>query len=771
MSALWRWRTLALATLLAYLGTVVACPGSCVCKWKNGKQTVECNDKNLLSIPAGMDPGTQVLDMTDNKLDELHSEIFLKMDLINLQRIYLVRCRIHAIDEHAFRGLTNLVELDLAGNLLDVVPTDAFLDCISLMRLTLSSNPIKIIKKASFARLGFLNTLEISDCELEEVQEDAFHGLHSLEWLRLDGNQLKSVQGRRVLPENLRGVELQGNPWECDCRLVELRAWLKRYNGSQTTEPTCHGPSKHAKRTIKSIAADDLACLPDVSPTSLFLEISEGKNLTLMCNVHATPEARVTWWFEGQLLQNDTLISPGVRLLYFIEEDGEDKRSELFLYNANADDNGTFVCTAENPAGSVSANYTIRIIVKEEPIVIGEVFPFEYVLAGVIGAVALFMVVIVTIIVCVVKCRRNNKRMEKREKTKEVALQYQQNTNSKVTREDDTEQIPPSIKQNINEQEHQQDIMFYSPPLSKNILGTMSPVAMANQLHSPISLRRYQLEQNPDLINDTETGVRVRKDDVEGCRDASVCTEQLTPMLHPTLVQFQPISCMRGSRKLYSLHSWDAGCSMDSEGYPADYGLPKIQPQHQHQVPHSHQHHAAPPPQPQPAENFYRTLPYNRAAKRASAANPMSRYSREAEFLSRSAHPAPYEHYCPDVRYTADGYLPKHCDVGTIPQVTVIPSPPEGYKTDGAPSSLPCATTICWPARVKTAPITSADNKCSTISRRCVGAQTTETGNDRQHAANAKTEPPPGATSTPDASNEVNQSPDEGYVDEQAVTL
>jgi len=53
-------------------------------------------------------------------------EVFSRLGLVNLQRLYLSNCKIGQIDPTAFRGLTNLVELNLAGNLLTAVPTATF---------------------------------------------------------------------------------------------------------------------------------------------------------------------------------------------------------------------------------------------------------------------------------------------------------------------------------------------------------------------------------------------------------------------------------------------------------------------------------------------------------------------------------------------------------------------------------------------------------------------------------------------------------------------
>ncbi|KAJ8933308.1 hypothetical protein NQ318_015302 [Aromia moschata] len=372
-------QVLSILLLHAVREVAASCSVFCACKWKNGKQTVECADKSLPEIPEGMDPETQVLEFSGNKLNKLSKELFLKKQLVNLQRLYLSTCKIKSVHKDTFKGLTNLVELDLSDNLLENVPSAALLNCPALMKLTLNFNPVSQLKKLAFNHLSYLNTLELSNCQISEIEEGAFQGLHSLEWLRLDGNRLKTIRGRRTLPENVKGVDLQKNPWECDCRIQELSAWLGDFSVPLSVEPTCQGPPRLAGRLVESIPSEELACLPDISPTSFYLELGKGK-----------------------MLQNNTMVAPGLHLVYFIEEE----------WKTNA-------ASSDNAAGSSQSNFTIKIVLKEDPIVIIVAFPLEYFLLAAIGISALGVLVLVVVAVSIVRCHRRSRRQQKRDQTKE----------------------------------------------------------------------------------------------------------------------------------------------------------------------------------------------------------------------------------------------------------------------------------------------------------------------------------------------------------------
>lgn len=409
------------AALLVLVGVILvggaqaACPRVCVCKWKGGKQTVECVNKGLQTIPPGIDQGTQVLDITGNSLIILSHEKFKVMGLTNLQRIYVSRCQLRQLDDVAFRGLTNLVELDLSHNELPLVPAAALEHVPGLMRLQMSNNPITKIKNGAFRTLKYLTTLEMTSCKVRTLEPEAFKGLDQLEWLKLDDNKLTSVPHQLMLPHSLHGIDIHNNPWNCDCNLHGLRTWLVKYNVPSSIEPRCSKPPRLQGHIIKSVHPDDLACPPEIRPTSLYIDVMEGKNVSFECHVTAVPSARIFWKFNEQSLDNISFVYDESSSFYIYEESGtnEEQVSHLRIEWVTDAHAGVFQCLAENQAGLVTSNFTLRIshppVVEER-----EESVMSHLLYIGIALVALVLLVIILLCVLIIRCcRRRSTTREK----------------------------------------------------------------------------------------------------------------------------------------------------------------------------------------------------------------------------------------------------------------------------------------------------------------------------------------------------------------------
>lgn len=359
-----------MVTTTAVASSSTGCPASCACKWKNGKQTVECVDKKVTGITAalGIDPATQVLDISDNDLSAagLPRDTFAAADLLNLQRIHAARCNMYYVHDQAFRGLTNLIDLDLSGNCLRHVPTAAFAECPSLMKLSLSGNPIDEVRARAFQHLSQLTTLDLSNCGLTVVEASAFDDLFGLDWLKLDNNRLTHVPGQHTLPIRLHGVELHHNDWQCDCRMGDMHRWLTSSRVPVTEEPLCSGPVEYANVPVRRLRGDELACAPiayaDTHPVQ---DVSEGVNVSFRCLVAATPVATVGWLFGGAPVYRHNSSE-------LITVDGN-TTAELYVYNTSLGDAGAYACVAENRAGIARANFTVIVRPKRPALTAGPV--------------------------------------------------------------------------------------------------------------------------------------------------------------------------------------------------------------------------------------------------------------------------------------------------------------------------------------------------------------------------------------------------------------
>ncbi|KAJ8721515.1 hypothetical protein PYW07_002290 [Mythimna separata] len=346
-------------TILAGIAPPGSCPAVCACKWKGGKQTVECVDRALITVPEPVDPATQVLDLSGNNLQILPQEAFAKTGLLNLQRVYLRNCNIGQIHDRAFKGLTNLVELDLSYNLLTEIPSDSFKDAPFLRDLTLSQNPVLKVHSDALNNLGSVVKLDLSKCDIREIAPDAFRTLRSLESLKLNHNKLRDIPLSSLEKvDKLRAIDLSDNPWTCDCRLRDLKLWLAKHKLLST--PSCYAPTRLANRPFSELPIEEFACKPEILPASRHIEASVGSNATITCRTEAVPSANINWYWNGRLLQNGSHFNSHQKI-YIFEEGDAKKKSSLILTNTQETDSSEFYCVAENKGGNAEANFTVHV--------------------------------------------------------------------------------------------------------------------------------------------------------------------------------------------------------------------------------------------------------------------------------------------------------------------------------------------------------------------------------------------------------------------------
>ena len=79
--------------LLLLASAVSPCPSVCECKWKGGKQTVECRNRGLITLPNNIDPETQV---SFNCFHSLTSLVQCTTKQVSESAVTLIRCPLNA---------------------------------------------------------------------------------------------------------------------------------------------------------------------------------------------------------------------------------------------------------------------------------------------------------------------------------------------------------------------------------------------------------------------------------------------------------------------------------------------------------------------------------------------------------------------------------------------------------------------------------------------------------------------------------------------------
>uniref|UniRef100_A0AAG5DFP8 LRRCT domain-containing protein n=1 Tax=Anopheles atroparvus TaxID=41427 RepID=A0AAG5DFP8_ANOAO len=153
----------------------------------------------------------------------------------------------------------NLEELDISGNYLDTVPDwSASMDISPLKKISFNRMPfLRVIKNNSFSKTANLKEIEISTCpELANIEENAFTSLTQLQKLDLSYNGLQQVHENIVHWNRIKhGVNLQGNPFRCDC---SMQWFLDRVISEMLSDRELHALFPDLRCTSPSIYKNQL---------------------------------------------------------------------------------------------------------------------------------------------------------------------------------------------------------------------------------------------------------------------------------------------------------------------------------------------------------------------------------------------------------------------------------------------------------------------------------------------------------------------------------
>lgn len=323
--------------------------------------SVNCSQRNLEDVPNDLHVKTWELNLDYNMIKLIKSIIyFARYD--ELRNLSLRQNSIEDININAFTGLVNLIALDLKGNMLTTIPTEALKSLPALETLILSGNNIQHISQHAFPTLKELSTVKLDKNRLFVIDDYALTSLVSLRSLSIQNNILQSLSSRALYKsgQDLETLHLYNNPWQCDCKLRWLRDWVERsYRKwpSNTILPICSGPHINSRKDFMKVPEHQFACKIMMYSSGTSLKIQAGTNVNLTCRLYSDPPAEMIWLHNDRRIRGDSK-DDHFRIVEYLENI---QNLVLTIKNFQKKDIGFYKCLARNPMGRDSVTYKVNL--------------------------------------------------------------------------------------------------------------------------------------------------------------------------------------------------------------------------------------------------------------------------------------------------------------------------------------------------------------------------------------------------------------------------
>lgn len=413
---------LILQILLAYLVLCTAdndwtnhCD-NCKCMWSNGKKYANCRESGLNEIPKSLSTEIRDIDFTGNNFNRLFAFEFKNANLQDIHKLKLQNCSILVIDKNAFYGLELLIELDLSYNYIKELDQNIFLENKKLRILSLKHNKLKHLENKLFYNMSHLQQVFLNNNELKSISTKVFEGTSLLKHIGLSHNKIKQMDYEFIeLYPKLNSLELEGNPWNCDCNLQKFRN-ATIYRTLSTNPIVCEEPDRLRGKEWSDTDVI-FACNPVIiEPQTDKVFEAESSNVTLTCKVIGTPLPDVNWKSNGRLIDKDHHKNIQ-KYVITNEQINKVRISYLTVINVNYRDRGEYKCIASNPGGEEERNITLLVRGGDGMSSFGYPSSLNNDLTLIIilsvGAIILLIVIFILAICCCKRTRRNNNALSK----------------------------------------------------------------------------------------------------------------------------------------------------------------------------------------------------------------------------------------------------------------------------------------------------------------------------------------------------------------------
>ncbi|XP_068607884.1 SLIT and NTRK-like protein 3 [Brachionichthys hirsutus] len=240
----------------------IICPLGCTCNLHitDLGLTVNCKEFGFLNV-SQLTPrplNGRKLYLSGNLIQRIYRTDFWNFSSLDL--LHLGNNRISYLQEGAFSSLTSLRSLFLNGNNLERLSPHMFLALQNLRYLYFEYNKIQEIDPGTFDSMSSLQLLFLNANLLQSLPLGVFSGVN-LARLNLRNNHLHQLPLAGVLEHLtvLVQVDLQQNPWECNCEAAPLKRWLEGLSAVVVMgEVVCHSPEKTKGVDLRSLSMDVL---------------------------------------------------------------------------------------------------------------------------------------------------------------------------------------------------------------------------------------------------------------------------------------------------------------------------------------------------------------------------------------------------------------------------------------------------------------------------------------------------------------------------------
>ncbi|XP_078583413.1 uncharacterized protein LOC144866092 [Branchiostoma floridae x Branchiostoma japonicum] len=254
-----------------------------------------CDGLGFSTVPQFLPTDVTRLDLSRNAITTLDWTDFSRYPRV--KSLYLESNHISTINSGAFHNLSSLTALHLASNRLTSIRADMFYGLDILEFLDLDQNSIRDIEPGTFNNTPQLNTLKVAqnrvttvpgamfglnmsvvqelDFSFNQISAFPFEDLAALNISTLDRLHLQ-YNRMTTLPfaaydvltlSSLTFVNVERNPWQCDCRMLPFK---QRMTGFYTVEYTitCAGPAHlQGKGLLQDVNPEDLVCVTTTTST------------------------------------------------------------------------------------------------------------------------------------------------------------------------------------------------------------------------------------------------------------------------------------------------------------------------------------------------------------------------------------------------------------------------------------------------------------------------------------------------------------------------